>query len=102
MLNYSDRTIVFPSIPSSESIIPINLYLSSLSIDYCGKEGQGYVLLSTNVLESKQKLNEILIVREYPNMFLEDILEFPPEREIEFSIDLVLGIGPISIASYQQ
>ena len=35
-------------------------------------------------------MNEIPVVREYPDVFPEDILEFPREREIEFSIKLVL------------
>ena len=38
MLNCSDKTILFPSTSSFESVIPISLYLSSLSIDYCGTE----------------------------------------------------------------
>ena len=46
-------------------------------------------------------MDEIPIVREYPDVFPDDILEFPPEREIEFSIELVPGMGPISIAPYR-
>ena len=84
MLNCSNKTIVFPSILPSESTIPVNLYLSSLSIDCCGKESQGYIFLSTNAVESDQKLNEIPVVQEYPNVFLEDIPEFPLERELSF------------------
>ena len=53
------------------------------------------------MLESKQKLNEISVVREYPYVFPEDIVEFHPRRKIEFSISLVSGMGPISIASYK-
>ena len=34
-------------------------------------------------------------------MFLDDIPEFPPKREIEFSIELVPGMGPISITPYR-
>ena len=99
MFNCSNKTVMFSSILSSKSITPINLYISSLSIDYCGKKSQAYVLLSTNVLESEKKLNEISVVRKYLDLFPEDILEF--EVEIGFSIDLVLGMGPISIAPYR-
>ena len=49
MLNCFDKIAVFPSTLSSESITLVNLYLSSLVVNYCGKENQGYVLLSTNV-----------------------------------------------------
>ena len=50
--------------------------------------------------EYEQKLTEIPVVREYLDVFLEDILEFPPEREIEFSIDLVPGTRLIFIDPY--
>ena len=46
-------------------------------------------------------LDEIPIIREYLDVFPVDLPKFPLEREIEFSIDLVLGMGPISIASYR-
>ena len=42
-------------------------------------------------------LDEIPIVREYPDMFLDNIPEFSLEKEVEFSIDLVPKIGTISI-----
>ena len=100
MLNCSDKTVVFFSVSSSEHQTPVNLYLSSLIVNYCGPENQGYILLSTNVTKVEQKLEDIPVIKEYPNIFPEDILEFPPEREIEFTIELVLGMGLISIAPY--
>ena len=80
MLNCYDKTVIFSSILSSESVTPISLYLNSLSLDCYRNEGQGYVLISTNVLEYEKKLNEIPVIREYLNMFLEDILEFPSKK----------------------
>ena len=49
----------------------------------------------TSEVNLEQALREILVVQEYPDVFLEDILEFPPESEVKFSIDLVPGMGPI-------
>ena len=49
----------------------------------------------------EQALSKILVVQEYPNLFPEDIPEFPLERGVEFSIDLVPRMGPISIAPYR-
>ena len=51
-------------------------------------------------MEIDQKLDDIPVVREYPDVFPEDIPKFPPEREIEFTIELVPRMRPISIASY--
>ena len=98
MLNCSNKIVVFPPVLSLESMTPVNLYLSSLVVNCCGMESQRYVLLSTNVTKVDQKLNDIPIVREYPDVFPKDIPEFPLEREIEFTIELVSGTRPISIA----
>ena len=57
--------------------------------------------MSTEVIEAEQELNDIVVVQEYPDVFPEDILEFPPKRKIEFTIELVPGMGPISIAPYR-
>ena len=51
--------------------------------------------------KADQELSNIPIVREYPDVFPEDILEFSPEKEIEFTIELVPRMGPISIAPYR-
>ena len=34
-------------------------------------------------------------------MFPDDINDLPPEREVEFSIDLVSGTSPVSMAPYR-
>ncbi|XP_019237473.1 PREDICTED: uncharacterized protein LOC109217663 [Nicotiana attenuata] len=46
-------------------------------------------------------LQSIPVVREYANVFPDDLPGIPPEREIEFSIDLLPGTQPISIPPYR-
>jgi hypothetical protein len=46
-------------------------------------------------------VSSILIVRDFPEIFPEDIESLPPEREVEFSIELVPGVGPVSQAPYR-
>ncbi|KAK1414363.1 hypothetical protein QVD17_16561 [Tagetes erecta] len=41
------------------------------------------------------------IVREYPDVFPEELPGLPPDREIEFTIDLIPGTEPISKAPYR-
>lgn len=43
----------------------------------------------------------MLVVNEYPEIFPDDVSGLPPEREIEFSIDLMLGTRPISMQPYR-
>ena len=46
-------------------------------------------------------VDEIPVVREFPYVFPDDIAGLPPEREVEFTIDLIPGTEPISIPPYR-
>jgi len=48
-----------------------------------------------------KEIENILIVRDFQNVFLKEVTALPPYREIEFSVDLILGIKPILIAHYR-
>jgi hypothetical protein len=52
--------------------------------------------------ESDVSPSDIPIVSEYLDVFPVDITSLPPEREIEFSIDLIPGAGPLSVAPYKK
>ena len=47
------------------------------------------------------RLEDILVVQEFSDVFPDELPGMPPHREIEFSIDLVPGTAPISIAPYR-
>jgi hypothetical protein len=47
------------------------------------------------------KLEDINVVREFLNVFLDDLPGMPPKRAIEFKIELQLGTSPIANASYK-
>ncbi|GJX01667.1 putative reverse transcriptase domain-containing protein [Tanacetum coccineum] len=52
--------------------------------------------------KSKEKrLDDVPIVRGFPNVFPEDLPGLPPTRQVEFHIDLVLGAAPVARASYR-
>jgi hypothetical protein len=53
-----------------------------------------------NQLEDKS-LENIRIVGEYPDVFSEELPNMPPDRDIEFSIELLPETAPISIRSYR-
>ena len=46
-------------------------------------------------------VGEVPIVPEYSDVFMEDFLGVPPERQVEFQIDLVQGVAPIDKAPYR-
>jgi hypothetical protein len=56
----------------------------------------------TMVNQSEEKsLEHITIVCEYPDVFPEELLGMPPDRDIEFSIELLPGTAPILKRAYR-
>ena len=51
-------------------------------------------------LEAKT-LDDVPVVCEYPDMFPEELPGMPPDRDIEFIIDLLPGTGPIAKRPYR-
>ena len=49
----------------------------------------------------KVTLRSVPIMREFSNVFPEDLSGFPPDRELEFGIELLLGLALISIPPYR-
>jgi hypothetical protein len=46
-------------------------------------------------MEAKS-IEEAPVVREYPDVFPEELPRMPPDRDIEFIIDLIPGTSPIA------
>jgi hypothetical protein len=46
-------------------------------------------------------LEDIRVVQEYPDVFLEELPGMPPDRDIEFLIELLPGTPPISKRPYR-
>jgi hypothetical protein len=46
-------------------------------------------------------LEDVPIVREYPDVFPKEFPGMPPARDVEFLIDLMPGIGPIAKRPYK-
>jgi hypothetical protein len=64
-----------------------------MSIDTKGK-------IMVNHLEEKP-LENIKVVCEYPDIFLDELPGMPPDRDIEFSIELLPRTAPISKIPYR-
>ena len=56
--------------------------------------------LSINLTESKS-LAKIPVVCEHPDVFPDDLPGMPPDRNLEFAIELQLGTAPISKRPYR-
>ncbi|XP_027941341.1 uncharacterized protein LOC114195149 [Vigna unguiculata] len=71
-------------------------------VDKAIKEGsQCFLILTQLSVETEDGPMEAPVVGDFLDVFPEDVPGLPPTREIEFSIDLVPGVGPVSIAPYR-
>ena len=62
---------------------------------------QGHPLYLCHISQEGKKevdANDIVVVNEFMNIFPDEIPDMPPQTEINFMIDLVLGTEPISKA----
>ncbi|GKV13543.1 hypothetical protein SLEP1_g24539 [Rubroshorea leprosula] len=88
------------SFQGSGSFAPPMLISALQAQKYLINGCQGFLVSVTDASSVTLRLEDIPVVCEFPDVFLEDLPSLPPDREIEFAIDLVLGAGPISEAPY--
>nr|GFB76395.1 putative reverse transcriptase domain-containing protein [Tanacetum cinerariifolium] len=66
-----------------------------------GERPEGNLKQLNTMKGNESKLKDIPVVREFPDVFLEDLLGLPPSREIEFRIDLIHGAMPVAKSPYR-
>ncbi|GJT12850.1 putative reverse transcriptase domain-containing protein [Tanacetum coccineum] len=78
-------------------------------IDYAEKIvripwGNETLIVTTKEIEDKsgeKRLEDVPIVRDFPEVFPKDLPCLPPTRQVEFQIDLVPGAAPVARAPYR-
>ncbi|XP_057975313.1 uncharacterized protein LOC131162726 [Malania oleifera] len=68
-----------------------------LLLDGC----QGFMAFVKEMSENELKLSDTPVVKEFLDVFLEELSGLPPDREVDFPIDLLLGMTSISKAPYR-
>ncbi|GJW38384.1 putative reverse transcriptase domain-containing protein [Tanacetum coccineum] len=65
---------------------------------------RGCQVFMIQVMEKKsdeKKLEDIPVVKEFPDVFPEDLPGLPPVRQVEFQIDLIPGAAPVARTPYR-
>ena len=65
------------------------------------KGAKAFLTYVKEVKPEEPKIKDIRAVRDFSDIFFDDLPRLPPNREIEFTIDLALGLEPISRAPYR-
>ncbi|GKE06637.1 hypothetical protein Tco_1398655 [Tanacetum coccineum] len=66
-----------------------------------GERPRGKLKQLKTMKVNESKLEDIPVVREFPGMFPKDLSGLPPSREVEFRIDLIPGVMPVSKSPYR-
>jgi len=59
------------------------------------------IVAQAEKMNTAEKISRIPVVDEYTDVFPDEIPELPPSKDVDFSIDLIPGAGPVSMAPYK-
>ena len=106
-INYHAKVVKF-EIPDGLSfifrgdsyLIPVTLIFSLATLCLMDKGNMGFPTLVKNIDAEIPDLDQVAVVREFPDVFPTKFPGMPPEREIEFCVCLILDTQPIFIPPY--
>ncbi|GJW79857.1 putative reverse transcriptase domain-containing protein [Tanacetum coccineum] len=86
---------------ASRQLVEIDKFIKGcrLGIEGHRPEGKVRLLMSTKTKDKKQE--KIVVVRDFLEVFLDDLSGLPPLREIKFRIELILGATPVAKSPYR-
>ncbi|KAK2427684.1 putative mitochondrial protein [Trifolium repens] len=95
-INCCDKVITFPKLEEESKLISGKEVRESLL-----EHGELFAMFASLKIENEVGIKELPVVQEFPDVFPKDVSDMPPEREVEFTIDLVPCTSPISMAPYR-
>ncbi|XP_070017093.1 uncharacterized protein [Nicotiana sylvestris] len=99
-------TLAIPDVPQIEwrgvtDHVPTRVILFLKAQQMVGKSCLSYLAFVRDVGVETPSIDFVPIVRDFPDVFPADLLGMPPDRDIDFGIDLVPGTQPTSIPLYR-
>ena len=107
MLDCQEKVVIF-KIPNDDEFyfrgdkasMPQNLISAITARKMLRRDCQGYLAVVRNMEADKGTVDRVPVVCEFPDVFPEELPGLPPDREIEFYIDVVPSTDPISMPPY--
>ena len=76
--------------------------ISYLRTQRCLQKGcDAFLAYMTEKEPEEKQLKDVPIVRDFPEVFPEDLPGLPPQRQVQFHIDLVPGAAPVARSPYR-
>nr|KYP59129.1 Transposon Ty3-I Gag-Pol polyprotein [Cajanus cajan] len=95
LIDCANRRLIFPQ--EEDELLISASQAESLLRD----RAECCLLLAALSVETERAISEIEVVRDFAEVFPDEVPGLPPTREMEFSIDLVPGERPVSVAPYR-
>ena len=86
---------------SERKIIPSYLILATIDFQLMRDGCEAYLANIVDTLKVSPGVMDVPAVREFSDVFLDELLGLPPRREVDFKIDTIPGAVPISILPYR-
>ncbi|KAF5755745.1 putative nucleotidyltransferase, Ribonuclease H [Helianthus annuus] len=101
--------IVHIPLPDGESLLVqghrsgtmVGIITAMRAQQYLQKGYPALLALVTNAQSEESKIEDLPVVREFADVFPEELPGLPPHRQVEFQIDLAPGAAPIARAPYR-
>ncbi|XP_022002269.1 uncharacterized protein LOC110899688 [Helianthus annuus] len=76
--------------------------ISAMQVQKCLRKGYPSILtLVTDTPSEERKIEDLPVVREFADVFPEELPGLPPHHQVEFQIELAPGAAPIARAPYR-
>ncbi|WJX89958.1 hypothetical protein P8452_71908 [Trifolium repens] len=95
-INCCEKVITFPKLEEESKLMSGKEVRESLL-----EHGELFAMFASLKIENEVGIKELPVVQEFPDVFPEDVSDMPPEREVEFTIDLAPGTSSISMSPYR-
>ncbi|XP_057856757.2 uncharacterized protein LOC131066084 [Cryptomeria japonica] len=103
LVNYADKVVscldyTGNSVEIHGSKRPLELkHISAMQLKKSQRKGCTIVVVMVSDLDNAKKIpKDYLVLKEFLDFFPKDLIELPPKREFDFSIELLPGIEPQS------
>ena len=98
-INCFSKTVHFSS-DEEESEVE---FLTTKQLKQLARDGIPMFSLMTSLsVENQVVIDKLQVVCEFPEVFPDELPNVPPEREVQFSTDLVPGTKELSMALYRR
>nr|GEY13741.1 reverse transcriptase domain-containing protein [Tanacetum cinerariifolium] len=85
---YRNKTLV---VKSDSSVSRLRVISCIKARKYIKRGSQLFIAQVTEKEPAKKQLQDVLVIRNFPEVFLDDLPRLPPPRQVEFRIELIPG-----------